>query len=184
VDKDEYVRGESGYITVTIYNDARKEGKIRVTELAATFAYYYSGGTAYTQTFYTDAALPTEIQKGDSAGFFIPFSLPSDIASGYISINVRAETELWNPQLEVWLPSDSPTYVPLIYVESPYKEQMEEQVTINEQLEEQLEEQQMINRSTTNIMYISSLTAVVFAAMTAFLFFLNRRARVLRQPAA
>ena len=60
-DKDAYNQGETGYITVTIYND--KDNKIRVTELTATINYYYADGNVYVQKFYTNATLPAEIQQ-------------------------------------------------------------------------------------------------------------------------
>jgi len=142
-DKDTYNQGETGHITVTIYND--EDSKIRVTGLTAAINYYYDDGNVYVQTFYTDATLPAEIQPGNSSSFSIPFSLPTNIASGYTSVYVKAITEEWNLQSEMWFAAEHPTYQPLLYIESPYKEQLEEQVTINEQLEEQLEDQQTIN---------------------------------------
>jgi len=209
-DKDTYYQGETGYITVTLYND--EDAKIRVTELTATINYYYSDGNVYIQKFYTNTTLPTEIQQGDSSTFHIKFDLPIKIASGYTNVYVKAVTEIWNPQSEIWFGSEHPTYQPLLYIESPYKEQLEEQQTINEQLDEQLEEQvtvneqledqldqqqtaneqlegkleeqQTINKNTTNMMYLFGVTTVVFAAMTVFLFILNRRARVFTQPIA
>jgi hypothetical protein len=209
-DKDTYNQGEPGYITATIYND--EDAKIRVTELTATINYYYSDGNVYIQKFYTNTTLPTEIQQGDSSTFHIKFDLPINIASGYTNVNVKAVTEIWNPQSEIWFGSEHPTYQPLLYIESPYKEQLEEQQTINEQLDEQLEEQvtvneqledqldqqqtaneqlegqleeqQTINKNTTNMMYLFGVTTVVFAAVTVFLFILNRRARVFTQPIA
>ena len=223
-DKDTYNQGETGYITVTIFND--NENKIRVTELTATIDYYYTDGNIYTQKFYTNATLPAEIQPGNSSTFYIPFSLPTNIASGYTSVYVKAITELWNPMSMNWFASEHPTYQPLLYIESPYKEQLEEQVTINEQLEDQLEEQQTINeqldgqleeqvtineqledqldqqqtvneqlegqleeqlainKNVTNMMYLFGVTTIVFAAVTVFLFVVNRRMRVLTQPVA
>lgn len=46
-DKDTYLQGQTGYITVTIYND--EDAKIRVTELTATVNYYYTDGNVYLQ---------------------------------------------------------------------------------------------------------------------------------------
>ena len=209
-DKDTYHQGETGYITVTIYND--EDSKIRVTELTARINYYYADGNVYEQTFYTDATLPAEIQPGNSSSFTIPFKLPTNIASGYTSVYVKAITEKWNLYSEMWFAAEHPTYQPLLYIESPYKEQLEEQVTINEQLEEQLEEQQTINeqlqdqldqqqtaneqldgqleeqlatnKNVTNMMYLFGATTIVFAAVTVFLFIVNRRVRVFMQPIA
>jgi len=209
-DKDTYNQGETGHITVTIYND--EDSKIRVTGLTAAINYYYDDGNVYVQTFYTDATLPAEIQPGNSSSFSIPFSLPTNIASGYTSVYVKAITEEWNLQSEMWFAAEHPTYQPLLYIESPYKEQLEEQVTINEQLEEQLEDQQTINeqledqldqqqtaneqldgqleeqlatnKNVTNMMYLFGVTTIVFAAVTVLLFIVNRRMRVLTQPIA
>ena len=158
-DKDTYNQGETGYITVTIYND--EETKIRVTELTATINYYYTDGNVYIQKFYTDATLPTEIQQGNSNNFYIPFSLPTNIASGYTDIHVKAITELWNEEAERWFGSEHPTYEPTLYIESPYKQQSEGQ-------------QMKI--------FLLGAASIAFAAMTVFLFILNRRARFIKQP--
>ena len=195
-DKDTYNQGETGHITVTIYND--EDSKIRVTGLTATINYYYDDGNVYIQTFYTDATLPDEIQPGNSSSFTIPFSLPTNIASGYTRIYVKAITEKWNLQSGMWFPAEHPTYQPLLYIESPYKEQLEEQVTINEHLEDQLDQQQTANeqlsgqleeqlatnKNVTNMMYLFGVTSIAFAAITVFLFAVNRRMRVLTQPIA
>lgn len=166
-DKDTYHQGQTGYITVTMYND--EDSKIKVTELAATIDYYYTGGNVYLQTFYTNATLPVEIQQGQSNTCHIPFSLPTNIASGYTNINVKAKTQLWNNHSETWFTSDHPTYQPTLYIESPYKQQ--------------LEEQQTINNTTTTMVYLFAATTILFASMTVFLAILNRRARVINQPA-
>ncbi len=169
-DKDTYQQGETGYITVAIYND--EEEKIRVTELAATINYYYTDENVYIQKFYAEATLPSEIQPGNSSTFYIPFTLPSNIASGYTNVHVKAVTEIWNLQSERWYASEQhPTSQPTLYIESPYKQQSED-------YQQQLEEQQTINQNTTNMMYLFGITTVVFAAVTAFLLILYRRARV------
>jgi len=148
--KETYLQGETGYLTVTMYND--QETKIKVTELSATINYYYTDENVYIHKFHTNATLPLEIQPGTSRTFYIPFSLPINIAPGYTNVYVKGITELWNPQSEIWFASAHPTYQPLLYIESPYKEeseeyqqQLEEQVTVNEQLEDQLDEQQIVN---------------------------------------
>ena len=174
-DRDAYNQGETGYITVTIYND--EETKIRVTELTATINYYYDDENIYIQKFYTDSTLPAEIQQGNSSNLYIPFSLPTNIASGYTDVHVKATTELWNEEAERWFGSDHPTYEPTLYIESPYKQQSED-------YQQQLEEQLTTNNNITNMMYLFGATTTVFAAVTVFLFILNRRARVLTQPIA
>jgi hypothetical protein len=165
-DKDTYHQGQTGYITVTMYND--EDSKIKVTELTATIDYYYTDGNIYLQTFYTNATLPVEIQQGQSNTWYIPFSLPTNIASGYTSVHVKAKTQLWNNHSETWFTSDHPTYQPTLYIESPYKQQ--------------LEEQQIINNNTTTMVYLFAVTTILFASMTGFLVVLNRRARVINQP--
>ena len=160
-DRDAYNQGETGYITVTIYND--EETKIRVTELTATIDYYYNDGNVYIQKFYTNATLPAEIQQGNSSSFSIPFSLPTNIASGYTDIHVKATTELWNEEAERWFGSEHPTYEPKLYIESPYKQQSEGQ-------------QMMI--------YLLGAASIAFAAVMVFLFILNRRATFIKQPIA
>jgi len=160
-DKDTYHQGETGYITVTIYND--KDDKIRVTELTATINYYYTDGNVYLQKFFTDATLPAEIQQGQSSTFYIPFSLPTNIESGYTSIDVKAKTELWNVQGERWFPSEHPTSQPTLYIESTYKQQSQGQLMM---------------------IYVLGATTIVFAAVTAFLFVLKRRARFITPPVA
>ncbi len=160
-DKNTYHQGETGYITVTIYND--KDNKIRVTELTATINYYYTDGNVYLQKFFADTTLPTEIQQGQSGTFHIPFSLPTNIASGYTKVDVKAKTELgdWGDGQE-WDRSDDPTYKPTLYIESQYKQQSEGQLMM---------------------IYLLGATAIALAAVTLFLI-LNRRAKFVGQPTA
>ena len=96
--RDVYQQGETGYITVMVYND--REEKIQVTELTATIDYYYSDDNMYIQTFYSDEDLPLEIERGETSSLHLPFSLPTNIAPGYTEIYVRAKTELWHNQSE------------------------------------------------------------------------------------
>lgn len=168
LDRDTYHQGETGFITVTIYND--KENKIRVTELTATIDYYYTEGTIYLQGFFTNATLPVEIEQGQSSTFHIPFSLPTNVASGYTKVGVRAETDLWNGSVQRWLGSEHPRYEPALYIESPYKDQLEDQLTVNKNI--------------TNMMYLFGFTTLVFAVVAGFLFMLSRRARFAAQPVA
>jgi len=93
---------------------------------------------------------------------------------------VKAVTELWSLQSERWFASEHPTYQLTLFIESPYKDQLEEQVAANGQLEEQL----ATNKNVTNMMYLFGATTLVFAAVTVFLFIANRRVRVLAQPIA
>ncbi|MDH5635666.1 MAG: hypothetical protein OEY47_03255, partial [Candidatus Bathyarchaeota archaeon] len=52
------------------------------------------------------------------------------------------------------------------------------------QLDGQLEEQLATNKNVTNMMYLFGATTIVFAAVTVFLFIVNRRVRVFTQPIA
>lgn len=160
LDKNLYRQGETGYLTATIYND--KDEKIKVTELTATIDYYYTDGNVYLQKFFTDTTLPAEIQQGQSDTFTIPFSLPTNIATGYVNVDVRARTQLWNIHLERWFESDHPTSQPTLYIESPYKQQSQGQLVM---------------------IYLLGATSIVLTGLTAFLLILNRRAKLTGQPA-
>jgi len=173
-DKDAYNQGETGYITVTIYND--KDNKIRITELTATINYYYTDENIYIQKFFTNAILPAEIQQGNSSTFYIPLSLPTNIAPGYTNVDVEARTELWNTEADRWYGSDHPTSQPTLYMESPYKQQSEEYQQQAEEYQQQLEEQLTINRNTTTMMYLLGATTMALATVTIFLFSRTRPA--------
>ena len=181
-DKAAYSQGESGDLTVTIHND--EEAKIRVTVLTATIDYFYTDGTVYLQTFYSDETLPIEIQQGQSDSLEIPFSLPNNIAPGYIEVFVKAQTEQWNNHSQTWFSSDHPTYRPTLYVESPYKQKFEEEQAANNLLQFQVQELEAVNTTVTNMMYVLCMTTVAFVVVTIFLVILNRKARVIPQPAA
>ncbi|MDH5782118.1 MAG: hypothetical protein OEZ35_00420 [Candidatus Bathyarchaeota archaeon] len=182
LDRETYLQGQTGYMTVRIYND--KDDEIRITELTATINYYYTDENVYLQTFYTSTTLPIQIQQGQSSTFHIPFSLPTNIASGYTNIDVKAKTELWDSPSERWRVSDHPTYQQKLFIESPYKQQLEEQQTTNQQLQTQLQEQQSINEYITTMMSIFGVTTILFAAVTVFLIILYRKTRIITQPTA
>ena len=182
LDKETYLQGQTGYMTVRIYND--KDDEIQITELTATINYYYTDGNVYLQTFYTSATLPIQIQQGQTETFHIPFSLPTNIASGYTNIDVKAKTELWDSESERWRLSDHPTYRQKLFIESPYKQQLEEQQTTNQQLQTELQEQQTINEYITTMTYIFGATTILFAAVIGFLIILYRKARIITQPTA
>jgi hypothetical protein len=182
LDKETYLQGQTGYMTVRIYND--KEDEIQITELTATIDYYYTDENVYLQTFYTSANLPVEIQQGHSSTFEIPFSLPTNIASGYTDIYVRAKTELWDSASQRWRVSDHPTYQQTLFIESPFKQQLEDQQAANQQLQTQLQEEQSINEYITKMAYFFGVTTILFAAVTGFLIVLYRKTRIITQPAA
>ena len=173
--KDSYNQGDTGYISVTVYND--EEETIRVIELTATINYYYEEGNIYIQTFYAPTDdLPVEIEPGQTETFTIPFSLPTDVAPGYTDLYVKAKTEIRN------MTSDHPTYEPTLYVESPYKQLYESQREANTELGQELREQQALNNTTTNIVYMLAVTTLIFAVFTALLTMLMRKPRAIPQP--
>lgn len=172
-DKNLYNQGDTGYVSATIHND--KDNKIRVTDLTATIDYYYTDENVYLQTFYTDENLPIEIERGQSSVLIIPFSLPTNIAPGYIEMRIKAITEVWNAPTQTWFWSDHPTYSPRFYVESPYKRQVEIQESVNEGLQEQLVELQSANLTTTNLVYLLGLTTIGFMVGAVVIILLGRR---------
>jgi len=180
--RDVYQQGETGYITVTVYND--REEKIQVTELTATIDYYYSDENMYIQTFYSDEDLPLEIERGETNSLHLPFSLPTNIAPGYTEIYVRAKTELWHNQSEIWYSSEYPTSRPVIYIESPYKGWFESQDAANDLLQNEIQEIQAINTTTTSLMYLFAFTTIAFVAVMILLIRLKGRPRVIPRPAA
>jgi len=162
LDKNTYLAGQTGYISVTVYND--KSEKIRVTELSATMNYYYTDGTVYVQKFFFPPdLLPDEIQAGQSETYQIPISLPTNIASGYTNPTVEAKTDLWRPQDDRWTTSDHPTYPVKLYIESPYK---------------------AVSENLTNNVNLLAATTMVFGSAAAFLMFFifSKRAKPIAQP--
>lgn len=180
-DRNVYNQGETGYITVSIYND--KDDKIRVTELTTTIDYYYTDGTVYLQTFYTDETLPIEIQLGQTGAFNIPFSLPTNIAPGYTDVLVKVKTELWNNNSGTWIGSEHPTSRPVLYIESPFKQLFEGEQEANEEFQHQVQELQALKATTTSIIYVLGLMTAIFGVITVILIVLNRKSRALTQPA-
>jgi hypothetical protein len=194
LDRDLYKQGETGYVLLTVYND--KDNTIRVTEVTAVLDYFYADGTAFSQTFFTNATLPIEILPRQSSTFYISFSLPVNMASGYIRPLCRAKTELWNTMAQRWYQSDFPTAEPVLYVESPYKEQFEEQQEVNQQLENQLTQQentigqleeklqtlQTSYDTTTLAVYILIAITLALGATMAFLMMSLRKPRATPSP--
>jgi len=170
LDKTTYLAGQTGYVSVSIYND--KNDKIRVTELTATINYYYTAGTVYLQKFFANTASLGEIAAGQTETYQIPISLPTDIAPGYTNPTVEAKTEFWNEQAGEWRWSDHPTSQVKLYIESPYKQSYETS-------QQQLQEEEAANQNLNNTMNMLAVTTVVFAAATAFLMFMvfTRRTR-------
>lgn len=181
-DKEIYHQGETGNISVTIYND--HEERIRITELTGTINYYYVDETVYIQKFYSDTTLPVEILSGDSDTLNIPFSLPTNIAAGYTKIDVKAKSEVWNPQAERWYEWEHSSYQPLLNIESPYVQRYEDKLAQNEGLMSQIDELEKTNANTTSMMYMFGGTTAVFAAVAAFMWMLWRKARFFKKPIA
>jgi len=173
LDKDTYLAGQTGYISVTIYND--KSDKIKVTELSATINYYYTDDTVYVQKFFTNATLPDEISAGQTETYHISISLPTNIAPGYTNFAVEAKTDLWISQGERWATSDRPTYQVKLYIESPYKEMYEGS-------QEQLQQQTAVNQNISNTVNMLAVTTIVLGAVAAFLVFFGFTMRVKPHP--
>jgi len=175
LDKNTYLAGQIGYISVSVYND--KSEKIRVTELSATINYYYTDRTIYVQKFFTGTTLPDEIAAGETRSYEISISLPTNIAPGYTNPFVEAKTDLWMPQTERWATSDRATYQLKLYIESPYKQAYESS-------QQDLQEQQSINQNLSNTTTMFAGTTMVFAAAAAVLGFLvfAKRTRPNPQP--
>lgn len=187
INKETFLAGQTGYITVAIYND--KSANIRVTELSATIDYYYGDGTVYIQKFFTSADLPQEIEPGQTATYQVPISLPSNIASGYINLMVRASTNLWVNETGRWIYSDSPSYQVKLYVESPYKQSYENSQKQLQDSEEQLQSsqeqlaaQETANRNLSVTAIVLGVISLTFGAIAAFLLVMLRRARPIAQP--
>ncbi len=144
LDSEVYLQGQSGYAKVDVYNNM--DDKIRVTQLTMMIDYFYTDETVYKQTFYTNSTLPVEILQTETDTFYILFTLPSNIAPGYIKPLVRAMTDLWNTQSQHWYTSDNPTTEPTLYIESPYKQQFEQEQSLNEQLQEDITELETSNQ--------------------------------------
>lgn len=183
LDKNVYLAGQTGYITVTVYND--EEETIRVTELTATIDYYYADGTVYVQKFFTGATLPDEIPVGDSETYQIAISLPTNLAHGYTNPSIEARTEIWWSQIERWVGSDRPTYKVKLYVESPYKQSYENSQQELQATQEELQREKTLNGNLSNNVNMLAVTTMVFAAAAGFMVFLTfaRRPRPIPQHA-
>jgi len=175
LDKDTYLAGQTGYISVSVYND--KSEKIRVTELSATINYYYTDRTVYVQKFFTNATLSDEILAGQTDTYSIPISLPTNIASGFTNLAIEAKTDLWHAQDERWTTSERPSYQLKLYIESPYEQ-------LYESSQDELHEQATANQRLNNMMNMLAGTTIVFASVAAFLglFVFARRPRPAQQP--
>lgn len=181
LDKDTYLAGQTGYISVNVYND--KNDKIRVTDLSATVDYYYTDGTVYVQKFFTSRALPFEIQPGQTETFQIPISLPTNIAPGYVNLMVQARTDLWVNQTSRWIGSDTASYQAKLYVESSYKQLYGNSQQQLQSTQQQLQEQKIISENLRNAEIGLAVTTIVFVGIAAFLaFIVMKRPKPIAQP--
>ena len=176
VDKDVYLAGQTGTISLAVYNENNQQ--IRITELSAAIDYYYADGTVYRQTFYTNVELPTEIEAGQTEEYEILISLPTNIASGYINVRIEARTELWIESVGRWISSDRPTDELKLFVESPYKQMYEDsqdelQGSLKQldDTEALLHEQKQANQNLTSIAIALVVATFAFAGVAAFLMF-------------
>lgn len=201
LDSEVYLQGQSGYAKVDVYNNL--DDNIRVTDITMMIDYFYTDGTVYRQTWYGNSTLPVEILPTQTSTFYIPFTLPNNIAPGYIKPVVRAWTETWNVQSQRWFMSDNPTAENVLYIESPYKQLFEDEQSLNEQLQEditelegqvdqlestnvqlqgqiselrsQLEDLQTAYYNTTILMYVFIAVAVFLALLMMFLMKFSRK---------
>jgi hypothetical protein len=187
LDKETYIAGQTGYISVAIYND--KDENISVTELSATIDYYYSDGQIYVQKFFTSAELPDGIEPGQTETYEIPISLPTNIAPGYINLIVGARTELWVNATQRWISSDSPNELVKLYIESPYKqsyensqEQLQDSQNQLQSTQDQLEAQKSANQNLSVTATVLGVTTLVFGAIAVLIMVMLRRARPIAQP--
>jgi len=180
LNKETYLPGQTGYISVTIYND--RDANISTTELSATIDYYYADGTVYVQKFFTSEDFPDEIEPGQSETYSVPVSLPTNIAPGYVDLIVVARTRLWNNETGLWIYSDNPSEQVKLYVESPYKQSYEDSQEELQDSQVLLEGQETANRNLTVTATVLGVTTAVFGAIAALLVFMFRRPRPIAQP--
>ena len=185
--KETYLVGQTGYISVAIYND--RDANISVTELSATIDYYYADGTVYVQRFFTSADLLGEIEPGQTETYNVSISLPTNIAPGYVDLMVVARTMLWVNETGRWIYSDSPSQEVKLYVESPYKQSYEDsQQQLKDSQEElqstqaQLEGQEIANRNLAVTATLLGVTTAIFGALAALIMFMFRRPKPVAQP--
>lgn len=175
LDKDIFLAGQTGSISVDVYNDRTET--IRVTELSAKVEYHYDDGTVYVQTFFTGEELPHEIEAGTTETFQVQISLPTNIAPGYMDFVVVARTEMWVSILERWIANDNPNYHVNLYVESPYKQSYEDSLDELQNSQLQLEAQEEANRNLSVTATILGVTTLALGAVAAVLLFTFRRPR-------
>jgi len=188
LDSEIYLQGQSGYVKLDIYNNL--DDKIRVTDITMSIDYFYTDETVYRQQFSTNSTLPVEILQAQTGTFYVLFTLPSNIAPGYVKLVVRVWTDIWNEQAQRWYMSDNPTAEPVLYIESPYKDLFEQEQSLNTQLQEDLTEleTQVEQLESTNVQlqgqiselrsqldnlqtayYNTTILMYVFVAIAAFL---------------
>lgn len=175
LNKEVYLAGQTGYISVAIYND--KNANISITELSATIDYYYTDGTVYVQKFFTSTSQLEEIEPGQTETYQIPISLPTNIASGYTNLMVQTKTELWINLTGRWIPSDSPDQIVKLYIESPYKQMNEDSQTQLQTAQEQLENKETANQNLNVTTTVLGVTTLVFGGVVALLMIL-----ILKEP--
>jgi hypothetical protein len=85
-DKSSYNPGDSGKATITFTND--RGNLIQITSVTMTINYFYQDGRIYSQAF-TTTGLSMNVTSGAvSQPITIPFSLPSTIATGYVTPSI------------------------------------------------------------------------------------------------
>ncbi len=172
-DKEVYLAGQTGYISTSLYNDQNQN--ISVTDLSATVEYYYADGTVYVQRFFPNSELPAEIQAGQTETFRIPISLPTNIAPGFIDLNIEARTDIYVPILDRWTYSDRSTYQTALYVESPYKQSYEDSQEQLHDTEQMLAIEETNSQNLQNATTILTVLTLAFAGITAALLIMLKK---------
>jgi hypothetical protein len=86
-DKSSYSQADTGTATVTFLND--QGALIQITAVDISFNYFYQDGRVYSQDFIVTGLSMNVTNNALSQPIGVKFSLPSDIAGGYFTPNIR-----------------------------------------------------------------------------------------------
>src|SRR5713226_249413 len=86
-DKSSYSQTDTGTATVTFLND--QGALIQITAVDISFNYFYQDGRLYSQDFALAGLSMNVTNNALSQPIGVKFSLPSDIAGGYFTPNIR-----------------------------------------------------------------------------------------------
>jgi hypothetical protein len=140
LDKSSYNPGDSGKASIVFYND--QGSLIRITSVDMSFNYYYQDGRVYSQDFLSPALGMNVSNAAVSQLITLQFSLPSGIATGYITPTITVTYNIFNgPSFGGPNQDTSRATSPLVLAASS---------------------------STQTIMYVFVATTVLFAALTFY----------------